>query len=1437
MSYNINNLIENEHFNGFQETVEKLISDVASRTASGVNVAGFGYGKVETFATKFDEQLITASEWVELINNINRIAAHQGTVLEDDISVDDVLTDDNNPAVNDIISAFVSDPKKITDALDQISDNRFNVAVNRVSSSSGGVYGASSRTELWESAVQHESRLVFNSYKDMRYFFNTGGKIKINADFAPGSTGNPTSNAAWESLLPDFPEIVVDFNNTTLSNSEQPVDNIGFYSLSSTFSTIYRLEDADGNSVNVQLRRVDKDIYIRVRYLDISGNPVGTELYVNIDLVYANDEFRPLLPSSIIVTGLDSVDAVVYQPVQVSQQVLSITEDDVDVDMSTVVSVLGGSGDFEFIWSIPSPPSVLPAGYTLTDADKLRALFTPTYNGSYYFAYDVDFNLNVYDTVTRQNYDFTVTLSVTDTTPEMDLSVDDVTIDEGTSYNLGSLVTLTGGSGSYAYSWSYSASFLTIDDSASLNAQLTASNVNSDRAVQMTLTVTDTILNEQVTGYGVVLVKDTTAPFSASLNQDSYDVDENTVLDMAGKLNLTGGIGPFTYEWSVFPDNNSLYSFITASDIEAPQIQVTEAIGDKAFTLIVEVTDTGDGTTVTDTATVNVYDLTPPVTASAGTISVDETQSVDLSTVVSYSGGHGPLDVVYEILTPGYGNLVGSVYTSNYIGGTEPQTVDYQITVTDLAEPGEVATATSTITINNNVPPLEVVFTANNMTEKSAITLGDYLGVTGGSGSYSVSWAYDKNAPVLDSAGNTARFIDVYNVSDSGSTPVIDVDYVDYTFVLPVRVTVTDDNTGEVEQVVSEITVSDQTTPLSVTLGNGNNASPSFTMLHDATYNLSSLISISGGYSPYSYAWTTPADVNVNGTDLTFTGAIDGDSTPQSKTLTLVVTDDEGTVQSSNEIIFDVKYNWPQITGTLNDKSVNDDDTTVMSIDNLAGGSGDYTYAWSFNPSNQGITIDDPAAANPTLTIPDLGVSQTITVDVTVTDTTASRSANFSATVTIENANFSWVNYYSGSGLSTIDNGDYPATIWVEPKTERTQPYQEQDGFAVNHNTFRGGIHEYALLSVTDRGASNTDLVSLVSNRIVPAYEVLQPFNSSATHASEIVIGGSSRSQSVGISAIFRGSSNRDTDTDWKTNRSKFKTIPDISTGSQILELNERPVYYDNAGNTAPAGTAPNQIWTEVVAPNVSSFNWDSGKEYVITVDTSALGNTDILSTQYHFVLDDNIFSSSGMTAYDVRSTDNYVAVIECSPTYRLVLTFDGTVRLCELLDNTGTPLPNIVSVMERSYAPVDYSALLLQSTSVDTWNKVNVEYDLPASVASATNDIEICVWAQCRGTNSHGGTTLENAEFLTFGYFYLPSNYRDLFTNVLTNANATGNKYYMVAPNGYTMSSKGNPHTAPSAGIFIEWDSVADTLAVVVSGTEYYEIRAVSTRTISERS
>jgi hypothetical protein len=187
MTYSSGGLIQAADYNGFVST--NVGANVNATWSTGTTSAGYGQTAIATVSAG---GTVSATQWASLVNTISSIAAHQGTAI----------TARSAPTTGTLIQVLAAVNTDITSCY----NNRGNATANGTQFT--GWTGTNSLTGgrgagAW--SITFTNTVTFASADAARYFFNAGGRIKIDVSkTSTGATGDPEWNDLANTLCGDI---------------------------------------------------------------------------------------------------------------------------------------------------------------------------------------------------------------------------------------------------------------------------------------------------------------------------------------------------------------------------------------------------------------------------------------------------------------------------------------------------------------------------------------------------------------------------------------------------------------------------------------------------------------------------------------------------------------------------------------------------------------------------------------------------------------------------------------------------------------------------------------------------------------------------------------------------------------------------------------------------------------------------------------------------------------------------------------------------------------------------------------------------------------------------------------------------------------------------------------------------------------------------------
>ncbi len=187
MAYSAGGLIEATDYNGFVSTTSG--ANINTVWSTGSTDSGWGQSALATVSPAGS---ITATQWASLVNTISSMASQTGTTI----------TSRSAPVAGNTIEILAA----LNTDLTNITANRQNAVANGTQFT--GWTGTNSKTAATSGAtwtITFVNTVTFASADAARYFFNAGGRIKIDVSkTATGDLGDPEWNDLANTLCGDI---------------------------------------------------------------------------------------------------------------------------------------------------------------------------------------------------------------------------------------------------------------------------------------------------------------------------------------------------------------------------------------------------------------------------------------------------------------------------------------------------------------------------------------------------------------------------------------------------------------------------------------------------------------------------------------------------------------------------------------------------------------------------------------------------------------------------------------------------------------------------------------------------------------------------------------------------------------------------------------------------------------------------------------------------------------------------------------------------------------------------------------------------------------------------------------------------------------------------------------------------------------------------------
>lgn len=274
-----NDLIYAQHYKNLcGETLTAAPSIEAAKAKAGylwgIGYGDRGYGQTDNplSVSNASANGIIAQEWNRLRTVTANLAGWQST------NVNMLVTAASLNAGEDIAA---ESPLSITAALSAVDARRLSFDLSNMTLSTALTTTKSSDWGAPTGNIQAVFQAAFTDENAARYFFNTGGALRISLNHPSTATYRDVS---WNRMLQNF-NMSFDAHSTKMlaGNFGIPAKTVGFYELTGTYQTI-----VDGTNTGITLYGND-DFIVEARTIDIVGDNGGRGKTLQFRVTLSND--------------------------------------------------------------------------------------------------------------------------------------------------------------------------------------------------------------------------------------------------------------------------------------------------------------------------------------------------------------------------------------------------------------------------------------------------------------------------------------------------------------------------------------------------------------------------------------------------------------------------------------------------------------------------------------------------------------------------------------------------------------------------------------------------------------------------------------------------------------------------------------------------------------------------------------------------------------------------------------------------------------------------------------------------------------------------------------------------------------------------------------------------------------------------------------------
>jgi hypothetical protein len=266
----------------------------------GVGFADRGFGQtITTVSPLVTGDVIPSQSWKNLRSAL--ITCANFTNVSTTITLpDDTLVTLPNESVFDVGEVITDLKYDWLSRVQLIDEQRLTILADRFSPPVSVINNT--RTTDWPDQIKLEFKVAFTSENHARYFFNTGGKIRIAPSFVPGA--NEAHYNSWQTMLDGTAPTSTQFAGVVelsahacerISGRGGALENIGYYELTSGRKQLLRFSVADLDTALIDATGIYKDFvanyYSVTSYVDGVSNANGGNGHTVVFEVFFSDAY------------------------------------------------------------------------------------------------------------------------------------------------------------------------------------------------------------------------------------------------------------------------------------------------------------------------------------------------------------------------------------------------------------------------------------------------------------------------------------------------------------------------------------------------------------------------------------------------------------------------------------------------------------------------------------------------------------------------------------------------------------------------------------------------------------------------------------------------------------------------------------------------------------------------------------------------------------------------------------------------------------------------------------------------------------------------------------------------------------------------------------------------------------------------------------------
>jgi hypothetical protein len=248
MAYVAGDTILDDEYNEFLTNTSGTIG-INHTMGTGATVYGLGQTELPTVQGGADSgTTVTAASWNALLTAMDNIGDH----------TNDTLTARTQVGAGDPITIKSAIAADLVSLAAEVAAG----SVNATAISAGSELQSSRSSTRYVGSHIVEHTVTFSNANEMRFFFNAGGKIRVNLTRVGGGLANGTSTSDKDDSVDEMITAMGDFDIKSLTSSRSGTTEtlttdgfaIGFQDVTTSYQTVFLLTQANGTYTSMTLK-------------------------------------------------------------------------------------------------------------------------------------------------------------------------------------------------------------------------------------------------------------------------------------------------------------------------------------------------------------------------------------------------------------------------------------------------------------------------------------------------------------------------------------------------------------------------------------------------------------------------------------------------------------------------------------------------------------------------------------------------------------------------------------------------------------------------------------------------------------------------------------------------------------------------------------------------------------------------------------------------------------------------------------------------------------------------------------------------------------------------------------------------------------------------------------------------------------------------------